>query len=183
MNLVVDMYKFETYFPDIDVMYGTYKGIATNVKLLLKLIQDHQEASNKGALDDRKAQRFAGMMTILDDVRTRLQKCQFSGMKSVAELRRCNTDLRATMSNPPSPRDHNPKMLVLDEKEKLRKDLNTSHAAQKRLGVMCASLGKEKEIIARELTRKVQELNEMEELVNDLKAQNERLSSKVCYVE
>lgn len=124
------------------------------------------------------------MMTILDDVRTRLQKCQFSGKKVLPELRRCSTDLRATMSNPPSPRDLSSKKinetLVLDEKEKLRKDLNASYAAQKRLGVMCASLGKEKDIIARELTRKVQELNEMEELVNDLKAQNERLSTKVC---
>lgn len=159
------------------------EGIATNVKLLLKLIQDHQEASNKGTLDDRKTQRFAGMMTILDDVRMRLQKCQFSGKKGLAELRRCSTDLKATISNPPSPRDHSSKKinetLVLDEKEKLRKDLNASYAAQKRLGVMCASLGKEKEIIARELTRKVQELNEMEELVNDLKAQNEKLSTKV----
>ena len=142
------------------------EGVATNVKLLLKLIQDHQEASHRGH-DERKSQRIAGMMTILDDVKTRIQNSRSSGK----ELRRCFTDLKR---NPP--RD---KKEPMDEKEKLRKELNTSFAAQKRLGVMCASLGKEKQIIARELTLKVQELSEMEELVGALKTQNERLSAKV----
>ncbi|KAK9714357.1 hypothetical protein RND81_06G088100 [Saponaria officinalis] len=153
------------------------EGIATNVKLLLKLVQDHQDASHKGIIDERKSQRFAGMMTILDDVKTRLQKSQTSGKKSKAELRRCNTDLKINMP----PRDDTKKgvELILDEKERLRRDLNTSFAAQKRLGAMCASLGREKEIISRELTRKVQELNEMEQLVSDLRAQNERLSDKI----
>ncbi|KAL9224964.1 hypothetical protein vseg_000939 [Gypsophila vaccaria] len=153
------------------------EGIATNVKLLLKLVQDHQDAFHKGIIDERKTQRFAGMMTILDDVKTRLQKSQSSGKKSRAELRRCNTDLKINMP----PRDDNKKggELILDEKERLKRDLNTSFAAQKRLGAMCASLGREKEIISRELTRKVQELSEMEQLVRDLRAQNERLSDKI----
>ncbi|XP_021724252.1 uncharacterized protein LOC110691578 [Chenopodium quinoa] len=152
------------------------EGISANVKLLLKLIQDHQEASIKGNLDERKEQRFAGIMTILDDVKTRLQKSQTSSKKSKAELRRCYTDLRV---NPPKDVQKKDETLILDEKERLRRDLNTSCAAQKRLGVMCASLGREKEIISRELTRKVQELNEMEEHINDLRAQNEKLSAKI----
>ncbi|XP_074272502.1 uncharacterized protein LOC141596291 [Silene latifolia] len=152
------------------------EGIATNVKLLLKLVQDHQNISVKGAFDDRKTQRFAGMMTILDDVKTRLQKSQASGNKKKPELRRCNTDLR--IHNPP--RDvKKDDGLILDDKERLKRDLNTSLLSQKRLGAMCASLGREKEIIVRELTRKVQEVNEMEQLINDLKAQNERLSTKL----
>ncbi|KAL0398288.1 UNVERIFIED_CONTAM: hypothetical protein Sradi_2172100 [Sesamum radiatum] len=44
---------------------------------------------------------------------------------------------------------------------------------------MCSSLGKEKEIMAAELLKKVHELNEMEELINDLKDQNETLLEKV----
>ncbi|KAL2930677.1 Laminin subunit alpha-2 [Bienertia sinuspersici] len=153
------------------------EGISANVKLLMKLLQDHQEASQKGTIDERKEQRFAGMMTVIDDVKTRLQKSQSSGKKSKAELRRCNTDLR--VDHPPKEGQKKEETLTLDEKEKLQKDLNTSYAAQKRLGVMCASLGREKDIIARELTRKVQELHEMEEHVNDLRAQNERLSAKI----
>lgn len=116
-------------------------------------------------------------MTILDDVKIRLQRSQTSSKKNKAELRRCNTDLR--INHPPKDGLKNNETLVLDEKEKLRRDLNASYAAQKRLGVMCASLGREKDIIARELTRKVQELNEMEEHVNDIRAQNERLSAKI----
>jgi len=44
---------------------------------------------------------------------------------------------------------------------------------------MFSSLGKEKEIMAAELARKVQELNDLEEHLNDLRAQNEMLSAKV----
>ncbi|GLT51259.1 hypothetical protein SLA2020_246800 [Shorea laevis] len=69
-------------------------GLATNVKLLLKLIQENNKASAREQ-DDRKPQRMAGMITILDDVRTRIKKSQsMIGKRSMAELRRCNTDLR-----------------------------------------------------------------------------------------
>lgn len=150
------------------------EGITTNVKLLLKLIQDHQDACSKDN-DGRKTQRVAGMMTILDDVKSRIQKSQSSGKKSLAELRRCNTDLRPNRT----PRDKRPNEPITDEKERLRKELNASLAARKGLEVMCSSLGKEKEIMASELARKVQEVDGMEELINDLKAQNETLLGKV----
>ncbi|KAG2688857.1 hypothetical protein I3760_09G113300 [Carya illinoinensis] len=149
-----------------------FEGIATNVKLLLKLVQDHNEARSKEN-DDRKVQRVAGMVKIIEDVKSRIEKCQTSGKKK--EFRRCNTDLR-----PNIPVDvKKPDELVIDEKEKLRKELNASLAARKSVEVLCSSLGKEKEIIASELARKVQEMNGMEELINDLKAQNEKLSNKV----
>lgn len=142
------------------------------MKLLLKLVQDHNEACTKD-IDERKAQRVAGMMSIIDDVKTRIQKSQSIGRK--AELRRCNTDLR-----PNAPRDkkstHEP---ITDEKERLRRELNASLAARKSLEVLCSSLGKEKEIMSSELSKKVHELNETEELVNDLRAQNEMLLGKV----
>lgn len=113
------------------------------------------------------------MMSIIDDVKTRIQKSQSIGRK--AELRRCNTDLR-----PNAPRDkkstHEP---ITDEKERLRRELNASLAARKSLEVLCSSLGKEKEIMSSELSKKVHELNETEELVNDLRAQNEMLLGKV----
>jgi len=151
------------------------EGITANVKLLLKLLNDHNEASQKGS-DPRQVQRLAGMMSILEDAKARIQKSQISGKKRQAELRRCNTDLKP---HRPSDKGKTGEGPTLDEKEKLRRDLNMSFAAQKRLGVMCSSLGKEKQIIARELSRKVQELKGMEELLNDYKAQNEKLAEKV----
>lgn len=149
----------------------SFDGIATNVKLLLKLIHDHNEACTKEN-DDRKTQRVAGMITIIDDVKTRIQKSQSIGRR--AELRRCNTDLR-----PNVPRDKRSTEPIIDEKERLRKQLSASLAARKSLEIMCSSLGKEKEIIASELARKVQEFSGMEEHINDLRAQNEKLLAKV----
>ncbi|XP_057471245.1 uncharacterized protein LOC130760069 [Actinidia eriantha] len=120
--------------------------------------------------------RVAGMMTILDNIRTRIQKCQSFGKKGEKELRRGNTDLQR-----PShiPRDKKAPTEPIDEKEKLRRELNASLAARKSLECMCSSLAKEKEIMANELARKVHELGAMEELVDDLKAQNETLLGKV----
>lgn len=149
----------------------SFEGIATNVKLLLKLVQDHNEASTRD-VDDRKPQRVAGMMSILEDVKTRIQKSQTTNRK--AELRRCNTDLRAN-----APRDKKAHEPITDEKEKLRRQLSASLAARKSLEIMCTSLGKEKEIMASELSRKVHELSGLEELINDLKAQNDMLLGKV----
>ncbi|KAF8034122.1 hypothetical protein BT93_C0409 [Corymbia citriodora subsp. variegata] len=115
------------------------------------------------------------MMSILDDVKTRVQKSQCGNKKREAELRRCHTELRPRNGN----RDKKTDEIVVDEKEKLRKALNASLTAQKSLEMMCSSLGKEKEIMEAELTRRVHELNEMEEHLNDFKAQNEKLLAKV----
>ncbi|XVE94249.1 hypothetical protein REPUB_Repub01dG0265300 [Reevesia pubescens] len=152
----------------------TFEGIAANVKLLLKLIQEQSHASKGSDLDDRRTQRVAGMITILDDVKTRIQK--YSPPVTVKEFRRCNTDLRPQLA----PRDKKSADVVIDdEKEKLRRELHASSTARKSLEAMCSCLGKEKKIMASELSRKVQELNGMEELINDLKAQNQTLLAKV----
>ncbi|KAL2524415.1 myosin heavy chain-related [Abeliophyllum distichum] len=161
----------EQYYDD-----SALEGVAANVKLLLKLIQDHKDACNKEKKDGRRMLRVATMMTILDNVRTRIKKCQSFGNKSSeAELRRCNTDLKPNHV----PRDKRHSEPIADEKERLRKELNASLAARKSLEIMCSSLGKEREIMAAELSRKVHELNGMEELINDFKAQNETLLEKV----
>ncbi|CAJ1962134.1 unnamed protein product [Sphenostylis stenocarpa] len=150
-------------------------GIATNVKLLLKLIQDQNESSTKEN-DERKYQRVNGMMFILDEVRARIQKIQ-STTKRRAELRRCNTDLR---SNFPPPKDKKlPLDMSVDEKERLKRELNASLVARQSLQALCSSLGKEKQIMAAELARKAQELTELEDLINDLKAQNDMLMEKL----
>lgn len=149
------------------------EGISTNVKLLLKLIQDHNEASTRDGGDERKAKRVAGMISIIEDVKTRIQKSQ-TNVSRKAELRRCNTDLK---TNPP--RDKKAHEPITDEKEKLRRQLSASLAARKSLEIMCTSLGKEKEIMAAELSRKVHELSGMEELISDLRAQNDMLLGKV----
>lgn len=110
-------------------------------------------------------------MTILDNVRTRIQKCQsFGNKRSEAALRRCNTDLR--LNHPPKDKKVE---AVVDEKEKLKRELAACAAAKKSLEMMCSSLGKEKEIMAKELLKKVYALNEMEDVVNDLKEQNQEL--------
>ncbi|CAH8313237.1 unnamed protein product [Eruca vesicaria subsp. sativa] len=158
------------------------EGISTNVKLLLKLVQDHNEANSKQR-DEWKAQRVTTMMAILDDLKTRILKAQSSSSSGKKELRRCNTELKPRQDPNKSPTK--PPLNDLDDVQKLRKDLTASMAARKSLQMMCSSLGKEKEIMAIELSRKAYELTEMEELISDLKAQNEKLLKKVqnCAVE
>ncbi|PON87774.1 myosin heavy chain-like protein [Trema orientale] len=161
----------------------SFEGIATNIKLLLKLVQDHNEAGTRDGVDDRKSQRVAGMMSIIEDVKTRIQKSQSSGRKP--ELRRCNTDLlrsNNSSSSGSAPRDNTKKsneLPINDEKERLKRQLSMSLAARKSLEILCGSLGKEKEIMASELSRKVQECASLEELVSDLRAQNDMLLGKV----
>lgn len=153
--------------------------MAANIKLMLKLIQDHKDACSKGKNDSRRMLRVATMMTILDNVRTRIQKCQsFGNKRSEAALRRCNTDLRP--NHPPKDKKvGGGEAVAVDEKEKLKRELAACTAAKRSLEMMCSSLGKEKEIMAKELSRKVHALNEMEEVVNDLKAQNEELVKRL----
>ncbi|KAG7615032.1 hypothetical protein ISN45_At04g004310, partial [Arabidopsis thaliana x Arabidopsis arenosa] len=158
------------------------EGITTNVKLLLKLVQDHNEATSRHH-DDWKVQRVNTMMTILDDLKTRIQKAQQQSSSGKKELRRCYTDLKRSpdlTKSPTKPPQNDP-----EDIQKLRKELSASMAARKSLQMMCSSLGKEKEIMALELSRKAHELNEMEELVSDFRAQNEKLLKKVqnCAVE
>lgn len=130
------------------------------------------------------------MMTILDNAKDRIQKCQSFGLKKPdSELRRCNTDLRRTPAPPgKKPVGGTEAALVAveeeegevdEEKERLRRDLSSSVAAQRNLRAMCSSLGKEKKFMEAELSKKVHELSEMEELLNNLKAQNETLRQKV----
>ncbi|XP_057797747.1 uncharacterized protein LOC131013635 [Salvia miltiorrhiza] len=164
------------------------QGVAANVKLLLKLIQDHQLACDHDKSDHRRMLRVATMMTILDNAKDRIQKCQSFGLKKPdSELRRCNTDLRRN----PVPPGKKPsggagavavvieEEEVDEEKERLRRELSSSIAAQRNLRAMCSSLGKEKKFMEAELSKKVHELSEMEELLNNLKAQNETLRQKV----
>lgn len=106
------------------------------MKLLLKLIQDHKMACDQEKNGHRRMLRVATMMTILDNVRDRIQKCQsFGNKKAEAELRRCNTELRRN----PVPRDkkHGGVEEVVDgEKERLRRELSASLASQKSLQVV-----------------------------------------------
>ncbi|KAI4297370.1 hypothetical protein L6164_037265 [Bauhinia variegata] len=150
-----------------------FEGIATNVKLLLKIIQDYNGGKSN---EDRKTQRVAGMISIIDEIKNRIQKVQTSA-KRRAELRRCNTDLKP--NNIPRDKRATDNLIITDEKERLKRELGASLVATKSLQAMCSSLGKEKEIMARELARKAQQLTEMEEFINDLKAQNENLLEKL----
>lgn len=160
----------------LNVFLLWFEGITTNVKLLLKLVQDHNEATSKH-YDDWKVQRVNTMMTILDDLKTRIQKAQQQSSSGKKELRRCNTDLKP--SRPPNKNPMKPPQSDPDDIQKLRRELSASMAARKSLQMMCSSLGKEKEIMALELSRKAHELGEMEELISDLRTQNDKLLKKV----
>ncbi|KAJ6825798.1 uncharacterized protein M6B38_375515 [Iris pallida] len=162
------------------------EGVAANVKLLLKLVQDHQDAAHGG--DGRQPQRIATMLTILDDVRSRVETSKASARK--AELRRCNTDLRRSApvvpllssadSGSAAAKEKKPPLNpATEEIHRLRRELADSMAAQKSMGRMFSGMGKEKETIARELAMKVHELACTEEIVGYLKKQNETLSEKV----
>ncbi|KAF7842919.1 intracellular protein transport protein USO1-like [Senna tora] len=151
-----------------------FEGVATNVKLLLKLIQDHNGGITKDNLE-RKHHRVAGMISIIDEVKNRIQKIQ-TNSKRRAELRRCNTDVKP---NIPSPREKKSPELVTDEKDRLRRELQSSMMARQSIQALCSSLGKEKQIMAAELARKAQELTEMEEYISDLKDQNQMLMEKL----
>lgn len=148
------------------------EGVAANVKLLLKLIQDHKEACKTQRNDGRRMLRVAGMMTILDMVRTRIQNCQSFGTKRPNGLGPFGVQ---------SPKDkpRSTDSLTADDQEKLKRELSANLAARKSLEIMCSGLGKEKDIMMRELAKKAHELSEMEEHINDLKAQNETLLEKV----
>ncbi|KAK4386456.1 hypothetical protein Sango_2516200 [Sesamum angolense] len=129
------------------------EGVTANVKLLLKLIQDHKDACDKEKNGSRRMLRVATMITILDNVRDRIQKSQsFGNKRSESDLRRCNTDLRP--DNVPSDVKQIRESAVDEENERLRKELNASLAARKSLQAMCSSFGKEKEIMAAQLSRK-----------------------------
>lgn len=150
------------------------EGIATNVKLLLKLIEDHNGNSPRDN-DLRKSHRVNGMISILDEVRSRIQRCQ-GNINRRAEFRRSNSDIKSSIV---TSKDKRVPDLITDEKERLRRELQSSLVARHSLQVMCSSLGKEKQIMASELARKAQELTEMEELVSDLKEENETLMMKL----
>ncbi|GAA0165667.1 actin or actin-binding cytoskeletal protein [Lithospermum erythrorhizon] len=150
------------------------EGVAANVKLLLKLINDHKASCHKEKNDGRRMLRVATMMTILDNIRSRIQKCQTFGKRIPSE------EVQGEGSSPLKQCHIQEEHGVEDEeKEKLRRELNAGLAARKSLEIMCSSLGREKEIIAAELAMKVHQLNETDELINDLKEQNEALLKKL----
>ncbi|CAI9260170.1 unnamed protein product [Lactuca saligna] len=151
------------------------EGVAANVKLLLKLIQDHKEACKTQRNDGRRMLRVAGMMTILEMVRTRIQNCQSFGTKRSDGL----GPFGLSPAQSPKEKQRSTDLLTVDEQEKLKREHSASLAARKSLEIMCSGLGKEKEIMMGELAKKAHELSEMEEHINDLKAQNETLLEKV----
>ncbi|KAL1366038.1 hypothetical protein HN51_013952 [Arachis hypogaea] len=149
------------------------EGVATNIKLLLKLIEDYNGSKES---DQHKIQRVNGIMSILDETRGRVQRFQMNNMKTNKinrELRRSNSDIKS--SSVVIAREKT----ITDEKERMRRELQSSFVVRQSLQALCSSLGKEKQIMACELARKAQELAEMEELVADLKEQNEMLMKKL----
>lgn len=154
-----------------------YTGVATDVRVLLKLIHDHKGGKREN--DERKYERVSGMISIIDEVKSRIETIQ-SSKKVAHELRRCNTELKPRVKVPRAKKPAGDLgVIVEDEKEKLRRELSASIVAHRSLQAMCSGLGKEKQIMASQLARKAQELTEMEEFIVDLKAQNDMLLEKM----
>ncbi|XP_051133971.1 uncharacterized protein LOC127253423 isoform X2 [Andrographis paniculata] len=133
-----------------------FAGVAASIKLLLKLVEDQKgacdkEGKHRGKASLRLRVRAATMVSIADHVRSRI---------------RLALGLQGNDDDPV-------------DQAAMRRELSASLAAQQSLEAMCSSLGKEKEIMAAELSRKVQELHGMEELLGDLRQQNEALLRKV----
>ncbi|MED6168287.1 hypothetical protein PIB30_010345 [Stylosanthes scabra] len=149
------------------------EGVATNIKLLLKLIEDYNGGKES---DQHKIQRVNGIMSILDETRGRIQRFQLNNIKTnmiKRELRRTCSDIKS--SSVVIAREKT----ITDEKERMRRELQSSFVVRQSLQALCSSLGKEKQIMASELARKAQELAEMEEFVSDLKKQNKMLMHKL----
>ncbi|MQM21906.1 hypothetical protein Taro_054953, partial [Colocasia esculenta] len=168
------------------------EGATAKVRLLLKLVQDYEDAARNGgggASARRPPHSIAGILCVLDDVKSGLERSHASTRRREAELCRCNTDLRRGSVTGVCPsgvlygsREHQhrrPPEVAVEENQRLRKQVSASLAAQKSLEKMFSSLGKEKEIMAAELQRKAHKLRDLEEHLDDLKAQNEMLMHKL----
>ncbi|CAA7408898.1 unnamed protein product [Spirodela intermedia] len=127
---------------------------------------------------------MAGILCVLDEVTSGLERFHAPARRRKAELRRCSTDL-CRSGEPPTAglqlgKDRGlPETTTVEENQRLRKELSASLTMQKNLQKMFSNQGKEKEIMGGELARKAQELQDIEEHLSDVKAQNERLLEKV----
>ncbi|KAF9608170.1 hypothetical protein IFM89_007556 [Coptis chinensis] len=83
-----------------------FVGLTTNVKLLLKIIQDHNSAFPKEDGGRKMQRRVAGMLTILDDVKHRIQKSQSSDKKREAQLNSVDASLILSLLVCPRTRSH-----------------------------------------------------------------------------
>ncbi|XP_020595286.1 uncharacterized protein LOC110035392 [Phalaenopsis equestris] len=161
------------------------EGVITNIKQILEILEALKEFSKvednpKSSTNTTKIQQnlhvrspylinFLYVLNMLDDIRSRIKHF----------LHRCGHD--RTHSNGLSPRSPKPRPFTTsaDENQKLRCELSASLTARRSLERMFSSLGQEKEMIATELARKVQEVHDMEELVSDLRAYNNKLTEKL----
>nr|CAD1819686.1 unnamed protein product [Ananas comosus var. bracteatus] len=150
------------------------EGVAANVKLLYKLVQDHSYPSKGAAAadDSRWQHRVAGILTLLDDIKSRVHQSNLAAPTTTTTAPPPSS-AGATLTYAATAAD------PAEEAQRLRRELAATMAARKSLERMFTSLGKEKEMIAAELARKVQELDDAEEAVGDLRSQNERLLDKV----
>ncbi|XP_073005475.1 uncharacterized protein [Typha latifolia] len=135
-----------------------------------QLLQSNNLEQEKNSSVEEDGCKKPERVALLDDVKIQKQQA------SKAELRRCNTDLRRGALPKDTKKPQDP---IAEENQKLHRALTASTAARKSLEKMFSSLGKEKEIIAAELAKKVREINDTEELLADLRAQNEKLLDKV----
>lgn len=114
---------------------------------------------------------MATMLTILENIRLRIQRCQFKTK---------TTETGMWPSSSISDGEQQQQQYTgEDEKEMLRKALSASLAARKSLELSCTNLVEDKKIMTIEITRTTHLIKETEERINDLKDHNQLLAKKV----
>lgn len=149
-----------------------FAGVVTQLKLLLKIIEDHKEAIRNNRNDGRKRLRVATMLTILENIRLGIQRCQF-------KTKTTETDLGPSSSSNSDGEQHQRRYTGEDEIEMLRKKLQAMSEVRKNLELSCANLADDKKRIAIELAKTTHLIKETEERINDLKPHNKILAIKV----
>ncbi|KAF9609642.1 hypothetical protein IFM89_017781 [Coptis chinensis] len=109
--------------------------------------------------------RVAGMLTILDDVKHRIQKSQSSGKKREAQLNSVDASLILSLLVCSRTRNHQNQYWMRSRSYKMSSAI--AQLLEKSLEKMFSSLGKEKSIMLAELAKIVEELSSMEEQFND----------------
>lgn len=160
------------------------------MRLLLKIIEEHKVATNNNINDGKKMLRAATMMTILENIRLKIQSShpfQIEGAEKIL-IRRCssNSDFQqkdvggGSGSSSGGGDNHDHHIVPIDEeRDRLRKSLDSSLAQRRSLEIFFTNLRKERDMMSNELSKKVNLMNGMEEFVQELEAENQSFSVKV----
>lgn len=153
------------------------------MRLLLKIIEEHKVATNNNRNDGKKMLRAATMMTILENIRLKIQSSHPFQVEGAEKdlIRRCSSNSDFQQKDVGGGGDnHDHHIVPIDEeRDRLRKSLDSSLAQRRSLEIFFTNLLKQRDMMSNELSKKVNLMNGMEEFVQELEAENQSLSDKV----